>query len=101
MIFKKHKPPPILKPYQKIISLERTGANIAAVPIKGAKLYKLDQYKSITPNMDLFYLFESSGRLFFEVKSYETGQFLAPNNCIIYIQKSRFLKNIDKFIKIK
>jgi hypothetical protein len=95
------KTPPILKPYQKIVTLKRTGANIGAVPTKGAKLYELDEYKSITPNMDLFYLFESKGRLFFEVKSYETGQFLAPNNCIIYIQKDRFLKNVDNFIKIK
>jgi hypothetical protein len=95
------KPPPILKAYQKIVTLKRTGANIGAVPTKGAKLYELDEYKSITPNMDLFYLFESKGRLFFEVKSYESGQFLAPNNCIIYIQKDRFLKESENFIKIK
>ena len=99
MLFSKETP--ILKPYQKIVSLKRTGANIGAVPTKGAKLYELDQYKSITPNMNLFYLFECKGRLFFEVKSHETGQFLAPNNCIIYIQKERFLKETANFIKIK
>jgi hypothetical protein len=51
--------------------------------------------------MVLYFLFESKGRLFFEVSTNKTGDNLrAPDQSIIYIKKCRFLSNIGNFKKL-
>jgi hypothetical protein len=67
----------------------------------GAYSFDLDQYVSITPDMVLYFLFESKGRLFFEVSSNGDGDKLrAPDQSIIYLKKGRFLANIGNFKKL-
>lgn len=90
-----------LNNYQAIRSKRRTGARIGAVPLVGAYSFDLDQYVSITPDMVLYFLFESKGRLFFEVSSNGDGDKLrAPDQSIIYLKKGRFLANIGNFKKL-
>lgn len=87
--------------YQAIRPKRRTGARIGAVPLVGAYSFDLEQYVSITPDMVLYFLFESKGRLFFEVSSNGGGDKLrAPDRSIIYLKKGRFLSNIGNFKKI-
>jgi hypothetical protein len=90
-----------LNNYQAIRPKSRTGARIGAVPLIGGYYFDLDQYCSITPDMVLYFLFESKGRLFFEVSTNKTGDNLrAPDQSIIYIKKCRFLSNIGNFKKL-
>ncbi len=90
-----------LNNYQAIRPKRRTGARIGAVPLVGAYSFDLEQYVSITPDMVLYFLFESKGRLFFEVSSNGAGDKLrAPDRSIIYLKKGRFLSNIGNFKRI-
>jgi len=90
-----------LNNYQAIRSKRRTGARIGAVPLVGGYPAQLEQYVSITPDMVLYFLFESKGRLFFEVSSNDAGDKLrAPDRSIIYLKKGRFLSNIGNFKRI-
>jgi hypothetical protein len=90
-----------LNNYQAIRPKRRTGARIGAVPLVGAYSFDLDQYVSITPDMVLYFLFESKGRLFFEVSSNGDGDKLrAPDRSVIYLKKGRFLANIGNFKKL-
>ena len=92
---------PVLSLGNKIILKNTTGGHLGGIKNDTPQRYDLHQYVTVTRDSVLQYFGEDKCKIYFVVKSYfKCRKDDAPDGCIIYFDRERFINNIQyKIIK--
>lgn len=90
---------PVLHLGNQILLEKNTGGHLGGIKNDTPQRYDLHQYVTITHDSLLEYFGEDKTRIYFVVKCYyQPEQYDAPDGCIIYFDRERFIKNIEYHI---
>ncbi len=92
---------PVLSLGSQIILQKNTGGHLGGIKNDTPQRYDLNQYVTVTQDSVLQYFGEDKTRIYFVVKCfYQCRKDDAPDGCIIYFDRERFINNIQyKIIK--
>jgi len=92
---------PVLNIGNQIILKKNTGGHLGEIKNDTPERYDLNQYVTVQHDSVLNYFGEDKSRIYFVVKCfYQCRNYDAPDGCVVYFNKNRFINNIDyKIIK--
>ena len=93
-IFVRFKPVLILG--NQILLKKNTGGHLGGIKEDTPEHYDLNQYVTVQHDSVLNYFGEDKSRIYFVVKCfYQCRKHDAPDGCIVYFNRERFIDNID------